>query len=111
VNDACSRLKNYRLQNRSSYHYRYREIENFATTTTNSFDSTKDINVGLKTLSCSVAAALFRIVSMPIDTVKTIMQLTGKFSADTDKVKRVGSLVLYNSSIGAAAATFVGHYP
>lgn len=76
-----------------------------------SFESTKDINVGVKTVSCSVAAALFRIVLMPIDTVKTTMQVTGKFSAVTDKIKIGGPLILYNGSVGAAAATFVGHYP
>ena len=31
-----------------------------------SMDSTKDLNVGLKTASASVAAALFRIVLMPV---------------------------------------------
>jgi hypothetical protein len=76
-----------------------------------SFETTKELNVGLKTVSCSVAAALFRIVLMPVDTVKTTMQVTGKFSSVTDKIKRDGPLTLYNGSIGAAAATFVGHYP
>lgn len=76
-----------------------------------SIEMTKDLNVGLKTVSCSVAAALFRIVLMPIDTVKTTMQVTGKFSAVTEKIKKGGPLILYNGSIGAAVATFVGHYP
>lgn len=31
-----------------------------------SFDATKDLNVGLKTATASAAAALFRIVLMPI---------------------------------------------
>ena len=31
-----------------------------------SMDSTKDLNVGLKTASASVAAALFRIFLMPV---------------------------------------------
>jgi hypothetical protein len=76
-----------------------------------SLELTSDLPVGVKTVSCSVAAALFRIFLMPIDTVKTTMQVTGKFSAVTDKIKRGGPLILYNGSIGAAAATFVGHYP
>lgn len=33
-------------------------------------ESTKDLNVGLKTAVASVSAACFRIVLMPIDTVK-----------------------------------------
>ena len=39
------------------------------------------------------------------------MQVTGKFSSVVDKVKTVGPLSLYNGSIAAASATFVGHYP
>jgi hypothetical protein len=74
-------------------------------------ESTKDINIGFKTVAASVAAALFRIVLMPIDTVKTTMQVTGKFSAVVDKVKINGPLALYNGSLAAASATFVGHYP
>jgi hypothetical protein len=77
----------------------------------NSLDSTKDLNVGIKTMGASAGAALFRIFLMPVDTVKTTMQVTGKFSAVVDKVKAVGPLALYNGSIAAASATFVGHYP
>ena len=39
------------------------------------------------------------------------MQVTGKFSNVVDKVKATGPLSLYNGSIAAASATFVGHYP
>ena len=39
------------------------------------------------------------------------MQVTGKFSAVVDKVKAGGPLTLYNGSLAAASATFVGHYP
>jgi hypothetical protein len=77
----------------------------------NSLETTKDINVGFKTVAASVAAGLFRIVLMPIDTVKTTMQVTGKFSSVADKVRLNGPLTLWNGSIAAASATFVGHYP
>jgi hypothetical protein len=77
----------------------------------NSLESTKDVNVGIKTVACSVAAGLFRIVLMPVDTVKTTMQVTGKFSSVVDKIKLNGPLTLWNGSIAAASATFVGHYP
>lgn len=76
-----------------------------------SFDSTRDLNVGLKTVAASAAAALWRIFLMPVDTTKTTMQVTGKFSAVVDKVRVNGPLSLYNGSIAAASATFVGHYP
>jgi hypothetical protein len=36
----------------------------------NNLESTKDINVGFKTVAASASAAMFRIVLMPIDTVK-----------------------------------------
>ena len=39
------------------------------------------------------------------------MQVTGKFSSVVDKVKIAGPFALYNGSIAAASATFVGHYP
>eukprot|EP00563_Minutocellus_polymorphus_P016399 CAMPEP_0181050986 /NCGR_PEP_ID=MMETSP1070-20121207/16810_1 /TAXON_ID=265543 /ORGANISM="Minutocellus polymorphus, Strain NH13" /LENGTH=288 /DNA_ID=CAMNT_0023129971 /DNA_START=8 /DNA_END=874 /DNA_ORIENTATION=+ len=76
-----------------------------------SMDATKDMSVGIKTVAASTAAALFRIFLMPIDTVKTTMQVTGKFSNVIDKVKVGGVPSLYQGSIAAASATFVGHYP
>lgn len=76
-----------------------------------SIESTKDLNVAYKTVSASVAAALFRIFLMPVDTVKTTMQVTGKFSNVVTKVKIEGIPALYHGSLAAASATFVGHYP
>jgi len=76
-----------------------------------SFDATKDLNVGVKTGTASAAAALFRIFLMPVDTVKTTMQVTGKFSNVVSKVKVEGVPALYHGSLAAASATFVGHYP
>jgi hypothetical protein len=77
----------------------------------NSFEATRELNVGFKTVAASASAALFRILIMPIDTVKTTMQVTGKFSSVVDKVKVAGPKALYNGSLAAASATFVGHYP
>lgn len=74
-------------------------------------ESTRDLNVGVKTVAASASAAIFRIFLMPVDTVKTTMQVTGKFSAVVDKVKVSGPMALYNGSIAASSATFVGHYP
>ena len=45
------------------------------------------------------------------DTVKTTMQVTGKFSNVVTKVKMEGIPALYHGSLAAATATFVGHYP
>ena len=77
----------------------------------NSLDSTKDLSVGIKTVAASASAAGFRIFLMPIDTVKTTMQVTGKFSNVVSKVKANGIPVLYHGSLASASATFVGHYP
>mmetsp|Transcript_8042 Transcript_8042/g.11493 ORF Transcript_8042/g.11493 Transcript_8042/m.11493 type:complete len:289 (-) Transcript_8042:422-1288(-) len=77
----------------------------------NSIESTKDLSVGVKTVAASMSAAGFRIFLMPIDTVKTTMQVTGKFSNVINKVKSSGVPVLYHGSLAAASATFVGHYP
>jgi hypothetical protein len=77
----------------------------------NSMDQTKDLAVGVKTIAASASAALFRIFLMPIDTVKTTMQVTGKFSNVVTKVKANGIPALYQGSIASASATFVGHYP
>jgi len=76
-----------------------------------SMDSTRDLAVGFKTVAASASAAIFRIFLMPIDTVKTTMQVTGKFSNVVTKVKANGIPVLYHGSLAAASATFVGHYP
>jgi hypothetical protein len=43
--------------------------------------------------------------------IKTTMQVTGKFSNVVDKIRLTGPLSLYNGSLAAASATFVGHYP
>jgi len=77
----------------------------------NSMVQTRDLNVGLKTATASAAAALFRILLMPVDTVKTTMQVTGKFSNVVKKVKIEGVPALYHGSLASASATFVGHYP
>jgi len=74
-------------------------------------ESTQNLPVAVKTIAASAAAAGWRIFLMPVDTVKTTMQVTGKFSAVTDKIKATGPTALYNGALAAASATFVGHYP
>ena len=45
-----------------------------------SYEFTSSLNVGLKTIVASAAAASFRIFLMPIDATKTIMQVLFCFS-------------------------------
>lgn len=74
---------------------------------------TANLPVALKTVAASVAAGLFRILLMPIDTFKTTMQVEGKdgLAKLMTKFRTSGFSVFYQGSIAAAAATFVGHYP
>lgn len=78
-----------------------------------SIELTKDLPVGLKTVAASVAAALFRIILMPIDTFKTSMQVGGKDGLTIlfAKLKAKGPSVFWYGSLASASATFVGHYP
>jgi hypothetical protein len=78
-----------------------------------SIELTANLPVAAKTVAASVAAALFRIVLMPVDTFKTTMQVVGKdgITALFAKFRTTGPSVFYHGSLAAAAATFVGHYP
>eukprot|EP01035_Chromulina_nebulosa_P019067 gene19067-24889_t len=77
------------------------------------FELTVNLPVAVKTIAASVGAALFRILLMPVDTVKTTMQVEGKdgLSKLFTKLKTRGVTTLFQGSLAAAAATFVGHYP
>ncbi|KLO09610.1 mitochondrial carrier, partial [Schizopora paradoxa] len=77
----------------------------------NSF--TNNLPTPVKTVFVSFAAAIFRLVLTPVDTVKTTMQTQGR---DGMKILRarvaaegIGSL--WYGAIATAAATFVGNYP
>ena len=78
-----------------------------------SHPNTRDLPVGVKTLAASAAAGLFRIFLMPVDAMKTIMQVEGKrgLPALGAKVRAGGPQVLYHGALAASAATFAGHYP
>jgi len=84
-----------------------------AITLLNSHEVTKNLPIGFKTAVASFSAAVFRIILMPIDTIKTTMQVTGKFNSIISKIKTTskGPLILYDGSLAAASATFVGHFP
>ena len=79
----------------------------------NSMDATKDLPVAAKTVAASGSAALFRIFLMPIDTLKTSMQVGGKDGLTNlkNKLKVKGPGVFWYGALASASATFVGHYP
>jgi len=67
----------------------------------------------VKTAFASAAAASLRILLVPVDTVKTIMQVEGKkgLSKLAAKQKVGGTSVLFHGAVASSLATFVGHYP
>lgn len=79
----------------------------------NSFDNTRNLPSGIKTIAASLSAASFRIFLMPIDTIKTTLQVEGSngWNVLQNKVKARGITSLYHGSLAASAATFAGHYP
>ncbi|CAL1702563.1 unnamed protein product [Somion occarium] len=67
----------------------------------------------IKTIFASLAAAGFRMILTPIDTVKTTLQTQGKagWPILKTRVRTYGIGTLWYGAVATAAATFVGHYP
>ena len=73
--------------------------------------SMNELPVFVKTGFASVSAGLFRICLMPIDTLKTTLQVNGSITTLKNNLISTGPKVLYNGSIATSSATMVGHYP
>ncbi|KAK7460553.1 hypothetical protein VKT23_009273 [Stygiomarasmius scandens] len=73
----------------------------------------KDLPTPVKTIFASLAAALFRMILTPIDTVKTTMQTQGSsgLAILRTRIKLYGVGTMWYGALATAAATFVGHYP
>jgi hypothetical protein len=67
----------------------------------------------IQTVFASVAAALFRMILTPVDTLKTTLQAQGQrgWTILRQRVKVYGVGSLWYGAWATAAATFVGHYP
>ncbi|KAI0370724.1 mitochondrial carrier [Pilatotrama ljubarskyi] len=67
----------------------------------------------VQTVFASLAAAAFRMILTPVDTVKTTLQTQGKAGMTIlrARIKRYGIGTLWYGAFATAAATFVGHYP
>lgn len=76
-------------------------------------EQTRNLPIAIKTACASTVAALFRILLMPIDTCKTILQVEGSkgWSMLAHKVRASGPTVLFHGSMASATATLAGHYP
>ncbi|TFK38336.1 mitochondrial carrier domain-containing protein [Crucibulum laeve] len=67
----------------------------------------------IKTIFASLAAAAFRMILTPVDTLKTTLQTQGKPGLQIlrARIKKYGVATLWYGALATAAATFVGHYP
>jgi hypothetical protein len=73
----------------------------------------ENMPTALKSVGASAAAAGFRVFLMPVDCLKTTLQVEGSkgLSLLGQKIKAGGPQVLWHGSLGVVSATFVGHYP
>ena len=64
-------------------------------------------------VACSVAAGLFRVLLMPLEVVKTSMQVegTGALKSLRSRIHRRGPCVLWEGLVATFAAHFAGHLP
>jgi len=76
-------------------------------------EATKNSNLPLsiRTGIASVGAASWRVLLMPLDTLKLNYQVNGSLNPLKTKLKSSGPKILYNGSIAAFSSTLIGHYP
>eukprot|EP00283_Hemiselmis_rufescens_P021552 CAMPEP_0173461342 /NCGR_PEP_ID=MMETSP1357-20121228/64793_1 /TAXON_ID=77926 /ORGANISM="Hemiselmis rufescens, Strain PCC563" /LENGTH=249 /DNA_ID=CAMNT_0014428985 /DNA_START=63 /DNA_END=812 /DNA_ORIENTATION=+ len=74
---------------------------------------TRDLPMGIKSVFCAFAAGLFRIVIMPVDTVKVKLQVEGSraVAALLAKVMAHGPGCLFDGWLANQVAAMVSHYP
>ncbi|CAK0879713.1 unnamed protein product [Prorocentrum cordatum] len=77
-----------------------------------SHDATRDLPLVAKTFASASVASSWKIILMPIDTVKTMMQVEGAHGISTLRAKcsKHGLSVLYHGTLGLFGSAFVGHY-
>ena len=78
-----------------------------------SWDPTKDWGPGRTTMVAGFVVGLWRMLLMPIDTCKTVLQVDSVegFRHLMRRVKAGKIGVLYQGSLANALSAFVGHYP
>lgn len=69
--------------------------------------------IWLKTIFASGSAAMMRVALMPVDAMKTVMQVDGKQGLPMLMLRwrAGGASVFYRGAMASSAATFVSHYP
>ncbi|GAB5369472.1 hypothetical protein AAMO2058_001407400 [Amorphochlora amoebiformis] len=60
----------------------------------------------------SMVACLWRVIITPIDMIKTVMQVEGSAALDilNTKIKKEGTLALWDGATAGIAAAFLGHF-
>lgn len=92
-------------------------MSRFGDTATNSLAITLlesyDVPVWVKTAAASLTAASWRLLLMPVDTLKTSLQVNGKDGIDIlkQKFRTHGPKVMFNGAGATFTASWVGHYP
>jgi hypothetical protein len=78
-----------------------------------SYDETRDLPTFMKTMCASAAAGAWRMNLMPLDALKTTLQVEGSrgLTVLKRKVATNGAGVLYHGGFAAFGATFAGHFP
>ena len=76
------------------------------------FENTS-VPIGIQTICGSFVAASWRAFLMPLDAIKTTLQVEGKPGLKflKNKIKMNNPSVLYHGTLASMSATFVGHYP
>ena len=79
----------------------------------NSFEATATLPIMAKTAVASFLSGMFRVTLMPVDTLKTVMQVEGKDGIPKlmAKFRAKGPTVFFSGAMAAWAANTVGHYP
>jgi len=78
-----------------------------------SFLLTRHWNPAVMTLFASMTVGIFRIIIMPIDTCKTVLQVESRegFRALMRRVRAGKIGALYQGALATAASSTIGHYP
>ena len=71
------------------------------------------VPISVQTLCGSFAASSWRAFLMPIDAVKTTLQVEGKNGLKLlkNKIMTNNPFILYHGTLASMSATFIGHYP
>lgn len=70
-----------------------------------------DLPLSIKTGIASLGAASWRILLMPMDTLKLNYQVNGSLDVLKTNIKHNGFRTMYNGSLAAFSSTLIGHYP